>query len=88
MLLLLITSGLAHLPPIKVVTILSGAANVDLGLFIVSAVVARGARFFALGWLIQRYDEPIRAFLEKRLAQVAAAVVVAIILLFVVTRFL
>ena len=87
-LLLLITSGLAHLPPIKVVTILSGAANVDLALFIVSAVLARGARFFALGWLIQRYDEPIRAFLEKRLAQVAAAVVVAIILLFVATRFL
>jgi membrane protein YqaA with SNARE-associated domain len=87
-LLLLITSGLAHLPPIKVVTILSGAANVDLGLFIVSAVLARGARFFALGWLIQRYDDSIRAFLEKRLAQVAAVVVVAIILLFVATRFL
>lgn len=87
-LLLLITSGVAHLPPIKVVTILSGAANVDLGLFIVSAIAARGARFFALGWLIQRYDEPIRHFLEKRLAQVAAAVVIAIVLLFVATRFL
>jgi membrane protein YqaA with SNARE-associated domain len=87
-LLLLITSGLAHLPPIKVVTILSGAANVDLALFIASAIVARGARFFVLGWLIQRYDESIREFLEKRLAQVAAVIVVAIILLFVVTRFL
>jgi membrane protein YqaA with SNARE-associated domain len=87
-LLLLITSGVAHLPPIKVVTILSGAANVDLALFIVSAILARGARFFALGWLIQRYDEPIRHFLEKRLAQLAAVVIIAIILLFVAKHFL
>src|SRR6188474_3211557 len=36
-LLMLITSGLAHLPPMKVVTILSGAAAVDLWLFIASA---------------------------------------------------
>lgn len=86
-LLLLITSGVAHLPPIKVVTILSGAANVDLGLFIVSAIAARGARFFVLGWLIRRYDEPIRHFLERRLAQLAAVVVIAIILLFVVKHF-
>jgi membrane protein YqaA with SNARE-associated domain len=87
-LLLLITSGVAHLPPIKVVTILSGAANVDLGLFIVSAIVARGARFFALAWLIRRYDDAIRSFIERRIGQVAAAVVIAIILLFVATRFL
>jgi membrane protein YqaA with SNARE-associated domain len=87
-LLLLITSGLAHLPPIKVVTILSGAANVDLGLFIVSAIGARGARFFVLGWLIQRYDEPIRHFLEKRLAQIVIIIAVAIILLFVAKHFL
>src|SRR5690606_5443432 len=45
-LLMLVTSGLAHLPPIKVVTILSGAVNVNIWLFIVSALVTRGARFF------------------------------------------
>ena len=42
---MLVTSGLAHLPPIKVVTILSGVMHVNLLLFIVSAIVARGARF-------------------------------------------
>ena len=65
--LLLVTSGLAHLPPIKVVTILSGAANINLGLFIISAIVARGARFFFLAWLLRRYGEDIRHFIEKRL---------------------
>ncbi len=64
-LLLLVTSGLAHLPPIKVVTILSGVAGVNLWLFIVSAIVARGARFFFLAWLLRRYGAPIQEFIEK-----------------------
>lgn len=71
-LLLLVTSGLAHLPPIKVVTILSGAANISLGLFILSAIVTRAARFFILAGLLQRYGEPIRDFIEKRLGVIAA----------------
>ncbi|PQA71571.1 YqaA family protein, partial [Brucella oryzae] len=54
-LLMLITSGLAHLPPIKVVTILSGAAGINIWLFIASAIVARGARFYFLAWLLRRY---------------------------------
>jgi len=87
-LLMLVTSGLAHLPPIKVVTILSGAAGVNLWLFIASAIVARGARFLALAWLLRRYGEPIRHFIEKRLGPVAAGIAVAIILLFAATRFL
>ena len=41
-LLMLITSGAAHLPPIKVVTILSGVIGVNLALFIVLG--DRGAR--------------------------------------------
>ena len=87
-LLMLVTSGVAHLPPIKVVTILAGAVDVNLGLFVISAVAARGLRFFVLGWLIRTYDESIRHFIEKRLGQVAAGIVVAIILLFAATRFL
>jgi membrane protein YqaA with SNARE-associated domain len=87
-LLLLVTSGLAHLPPIKVVTILSGAVGVDLWLFVISAILARGARFLALAWLLRRYGEPIRHFIEKRLGPVAAGIALAIILLFGATRFL
>ncbi|MCR4282289.1 MAG: DedA family protein, partial [Bauldia sp.] len=87
-LLMLVTSGLAHLPPIKVVTILSGAAGVNLWLFVASAILARGARFLALAWLLRRYGEPIRHFVEKRLGPVAAAVAVAILASFGVMRFL
>jgi membrane protein YqaA with SNARE-associated domain len=87
-LLMLVTSGLAHLPPIKVVTILSGAANLHLGLFVASAVLARGARFLALAWLLRRYGEPIRHFIEKRLEWLAAAAAAILLLLYAVYRYL
>ena len=85
-LLMLITSGVAHLPPMKVVTILSGAAAVDLWLFIASAIVARGGKFFAIAWLLRRYGEPIREFIEKRLGWIALACVVAVILIYFAFR--
>jgi membrane protein YqaA with SNARE-associated domain len=85
-LLMLITSGLAHLPPIKVVTILSGALGVDLWLFVGAAILARGARFFVLAWLLRRYGEPIRAFIERRLSWIAAAVAGALIVLYLALR--
>jgi membrane protein YqaA with SNARE-associated domain len=86
--LLLITSGLAHLPPIKVVTILSGVAGVNLVFFIVCAVAARGARFFFLAWLLRRYGAPIQDFIEKRLGLIAGAGAAALILLYLAYRWL
>ena len=65
--LLLVTSGLAHLPPIKVVTILAGVVQISFGFFVLSCIIARGARFMALAWAMRRYGEPIRHFIEKRL---------------------
>ncbi|MGG7519273.1 YqaA family protein [Allorhizobium undicola] len=86
--LLLVTSGLAHLPPIKVVTILSGVAHVNIWLFIVSAILARGGRFFLLAWLLRRYGEPIRHFIEKRLGQIAAAGAILLIVVYIAYRLL
>lgn len=86
--LLLITSGLAHLPPIKIVTILSGVAHINIWLFIVSAIVARGARFMLLAWLLQRYGEPIRDFIEKRLGLLAALGAGVLILLYIAYRYI
>jgi membrane protein YqaA with SNARE-associated domain len=83
--LLLVTSGLAHLPPIKIVTILAGVAQVSFLFFVISAVLARGARFFALAWALRRWGEPIRQFIEKRLgliAGLAAAILIGLYFLF------
>lgn len=87
-LLMLVTSGLAHLPPIKVVTILAGVINFSLPWFILSAIVARGARFFFLAWLLRRYGEPIRHFVEQRLGIIAAAGAAVLILLYLLVKYL
>lgn len=79
---LLVTSGLAHLPPIKVVTILAGVVQISMVFFILSCVIARGARFFALAWALKRYGEPIRTFIEKRLGLLAALAAGVLILLY------
>jgi membrane protein YqaA with SNARE-associated domain len=87
-LLMLITSGLAHLPPMKVVSIVSGALTVNLWLFVGASLVARGLRFAVMAWLLARYGEPIREFIEKRLGLLAAAGAMALIMLFVAFKLL
>lgn len=88
LLVLLVTSGLAHLPPIKVVTILAGVAQIGFAFFVVSCILARGARFFALGWALRRYGEPIRAFIERRLGLIAGLVAAVLVALYVAVKFI
>jgi membrane protein YqaA with SNARE-associated domain len=83
LLVLLITSGAAHLPPMKVVTILAGAIGFNLWLFILAAVVARGAKFFVMGWALQRYGASLAAALAKRMAVTAVLVIVALVVVIV-----
>jgi len=88
LMLLLVTSGLAHLPPIKVVTILAGVAQVSFSFFVLSCIVARGARFFALAWALRRYGEPIREFIERRLGLIAALAAIILIVLYFAAKYL
>ncbi len=86
-LLMLVTSGVAHLPPIKVVTILAGVISFPLGWFILSAIIARGARFLFLAWLLRTYGEAIRHFVEDRLGLLAGAAAAVVILLYILVRY-
>lgn len=88
LMLLLVTSGLAHLPPIKVVTILAGVAQVSFVFFVISCIVARGARFFALAWALKRFGEPIKDFIEQRLGLIAAAAAAILIALYFAVKYL
>jgi membrane protein YqaA with SNARE-associated domain len=87
LMILLVTSGLAHLPPIKVVTILAGVAKVSFAFFVLSCVIARGARFFALAWALRRFGEPIRGFIEQRLGLIAAIAAALLIGLYVLVKY-
>lgn len=53
--------------PYKVITIASGAMDLNLGVFTVSSVFARGARFFMLAGLLWFFGVPLRAFVERYL---------------------
>lgn len=87
LMLLLVTSGLTHLPPIKIVTILAGVVQVSFLFFVVSCIIARGLRFFALAWALRRYGEPIRHFIEQRLGLIAATAAAILIGLYLVVKY-
>ena len=87
-LIMLVTSGLSHLPPMKVVTILSGVVSFDLTLFILSAIVARGGRFFLLAWALKRYGKPMAEFVERRFTLIAAGVLAALAVFWVALKYI
>jgi membrane protein YqaA with SNARE-associated domain len=88
LLVLLTTSGLAHLPPIKIVTILAGVAQISFVFFVLSCIIARGARFFALAWALKTYGEPIKHFIEKRLGLIAGLIAAILIALYLALKYL
>ena len=48
-------------------TIASGFAGYNLGLFVLLSIITRGMRFFAEAFLLKRYGPRARAIIEKRL---------------------
>jgi membrane protein YqaA with SNARE-associated domain len=51
--------------PFKVITITAGAFSLNLPMFILASTLSRSARFFLVAFLLHRYGEPIRAFIDK-----------------------
>ena len=75
---IILLKGLTPIP-YKIVTITSGFAGYNFGLFVVFSIVARATRFFFLAFLLHRYGERARHIIEKRLGLwvfLGAAVVV------------
>jgi membrane protein YqaA with SNARE-associated domain len=63
---IILLKGLTPIP-YKIVTITSGFAGYNLGLFILFSAITRGGRFLILAFLIHRYGEQARHVIEKRL---------------------
>jgi membrane protein YqaA with SNARE-associated domain len=73
--------------PYKLVTITSGFAGYNFGLFVVLSVITRGIRFFLVAGLVSYYGEPIRGFVERRLEAVALGFVAVIVSGFLIVRY-
>jgi membrane protein YqaA with SNARE-associated domain len=81
--LIILLKGLTPIP-YKIVTITSGFAGFNLGLFIVLSVITRGARFFLEAFLLNRYGARARGIIEKRLGMWTALAAAAIVVGFIV----
>jgi membrane protein YqaA with SNARE-associated domain len=72
--------------PYKITAIASGLAKLNFPLFVGVSILVRGLRFSAEALLLKIYGEPIRAFVEKRLALVASGVALLIVGLVLVLK--
>ena len=53
--------------PYKVVTIASGVVGLNIWVFGIASVIARGMRFYLVAWLLKKYGEPMKVFIEDNL---------------------
>ncbi|MEM7203031.1 MAG: YqaA family protein [Planctomycetota bacterium] len=53
--------------PYKLFTISAGVFGISFIPFVIASLAGRSARFFLVAWLLRRYGQPIREFIEKRL---------------------
>ena len=80
---IILLKGLTPIP-YKIVTITSGFAGFNVGLFIVMSILSRGMRFYFLAFLLNRYGERARVIIEKRLGLWAGLAAAAVVVGFVI----
>ena len=72
------TAGFTPLP-FKLFTITGGLFHINFAMFIAASVVSRGMRFFLIAWLIWKFGEPIKTFIDKYFNLLAIAFTVLLI---------
>ena len=80
---IILLKGLTPIP-YKIVTITSGFAGFNFGLFIVLSVITRGARFYLVAFLLNRYGDRARHILEERLGLWTAIFLAVLVIGFIV----
>lgn len=74
--------------PYKVITIASGVTQLNIVVFVLASIAARGLRFFLVSGLLYWFGPPIRDFIEQRLGLVTTVFLVLLIGGFVGLRYL
>ena len=65
--------------PYKLITIASGVVRLDFVVFTIASILARGLRFYLIAWLLKRYGEPMKTFIEKNLNLLSIVFVILLI---------
>jgi membrane protein YqaA with SNARE-associated domain len=83
---IILVKGLLPIP-YKIITIASGAAQFNFLTFIAASVVTRGARFFLWAVLLRLFGERARTLIDRQLPAILAISGVAIVLGFVMLKY-
>lgn len=65
--------------PYKIITIASGVVHLDLIVFTIASILARGMRFFVVAWLLKKYGEPMKYFIDKHLGKLSILFLILLI---------
>lgn len=65
--------------PYKIITIASGVVHLDLFIFTIASILARGIRFFLVAWLLKKYGAPMKVFIEKNLGWLSVLFLILLI---------
>ena len=74
--------------PYKIITIASGAVHLNVFVFTLASVFARGIRFYFVAWLLKKYGEPMKMFIEKNLGWLSILFMIILIGGFYVIKYL
>ena len=83
---LIVLQGITPIP-YKIVTIASGFAGMNLGLFVILSVITRSFRFGIVAALIYFFGEPVRIAIEKYLEVVLLVFLVIVVAGYLIARY-
>jgi membrane protein YqaA with SNARE-associated domain len=72
--------------PYKLFTVSGGAFQIDLTMFTLASVIGRGARFFLIAYLLWKFGETIKIFIEKYFNMIAIGISLIFIGVFVALK--
>jgi membrane protein YqaA with SNARE-associated domain len=81
------TGGFSPIP-FKLFTIFSGFLQVNLPQFVMASLVARGARYVMMAWLLWRGGPLFKEWIERNLAAITMSISLALLLFFVLLKYL
>lgn len=73
--------------PYKIITIASGVAELNLYVFAIASILSRGIRFFLIAWLLWKWGEPMKNYIEKNLGWLSILFFVLLLGGFLIIKF-
>ena len=74
--------------PYKIITIASGVVHLDIVVFTIASILARGMRFFLVAWLLKKYGPPMKTFIEKHLGILSIVFLILLIGGFAIIKYI